>query len=255
MKGARGIKVRVFFDIDGTLLVTDGAGRAALRTALEVTFGTAGRLSDYVFHGKTDPQIVLELLSSAGVEERKIRRRMPALWPIYLEALGRELDARRATGRITLLPGVAELLAALERREEVGLGLLTGNIEEAARLKLAAAGLTSRFAVGGYGSDSELRVEVARVALERDRAASGSDNPPAAVVVGDTPEDVACAHAVEARSVAVATGRHGVAELGATGADAVFGDLSDTERVVRCLLALGGVGDDGGAAIEGRWRR
>ena len=88
--------VRVFFDIDATLLLTDGAGRAALRTALRTVYGMSGRLEGYTFHGKTDPQIVVELLAGFGLEDREIRDRMPSMWPVYLEALQRELETRRA---------------------------------------------------------------------------------------------------------------------------------------------------------------
>ncbi len=251
LKGVREIILRVFFDIDGTLLLTDGAGRAALRRALELTYGTTGPLAGYNFHGKTDPQIVVELLTGAGVEEEEIRLKLPSVWPVYLQALERELEERRARGRIVLLPGVKELLAALERRPEIKLGLLTGNIEPAARLKLAAAGVSSRFDVGGYGSDSEVRVEIARIAVARCRAASGAGEAPAVVVVGDTPEDIACARAVSATAVAVATGRHSVAELEAAGADAVFQDFSDSERVVEYVLETGGVAGAKGTPNRG----
>jgi phosphoglycolate phosphatase-like HAD superfamily hydrolase len=230
--------VRVFFDIDATLLLTDGAGRAALQTALEAVYGTSGRLEGYMFHGKTDPQIVVELLSDSGIAEPEIRGRLSSMWPAYLEALERELDVRRSERRIRLLPGVGELLAALEREEGVCLGLLTGNIEAAAGMKLAAAGVTTGFAVGGYGSDSEVRCEIARVALERSRRYAGSSaGLEAVVVVGDTPEDIACARCLEGRAVAVATGRHSVVELERAGADVVFSDFSDTEAVLNGILA------------------
>ncbi len=212
--------VRVFFDIDATLLLTDGAGRAALRTALETVYGMSGRLEGYTFHGKTDPQIVVELLAGLGLEDREIRDRMPSMWPVYLEALQRELETRRAEDRVTLLPGVSELLAALEGVEGVSLGLLTGNIEAAARMKLAAAGVTTKFEVGAYGSDSEVRSEIARIAVERSRSRGGErSGPEALVVVGDTPEDIACARSVDGLAVAVATGRHSVEELEQAGAE------------------------------------
>lgn len=253
-KGVTEIILRVFFDIDGTLLLTDGAGRAALHHALELTYGMTGPLTGYNFHGKTDPQIVVELLTGGGVEEAEIRRGLPSVWPVYLEALERELEDRRARGRIVLLPGVKELLSALERRPEVKLGLLTGNIEPAARLKLAAAGVSSRFDVGAFGSDSEVRAEIARIAVERCRAASGPGEAPAVVVVGDTPEDIACARAVSATAVAVATGRHGVAELEAAGADAVFRDFTDTRQVVEYILGSGKVGGLEADGESGRGR-
>ncbi len=236
----------MFFDIDGTLLLTDGAGRVALETALEVIYGTSGRLEGYTFHGKTDPQIILELMTSAGLEAAEVRERMPSMWPVYLEALEGELEVRRAEGRITLLPGIAELLEALEGMADISLGLLTGNIEEAAKLKLASAGVTTRFDVCAYASDAEVRSEIARIALDRSRSRAEKAEAMAVVVVGDTPADIACAHVMNARSVAVATGRHRVVELEEAGADYVFSDFSDTEAVLSSILsalAAGGAHD------------
>jgi len=238
-------RLRVYFDIDGTLLRTDGAGRSALSAALLSVFGTTGPLDGYHFHGKTDPQIVLELMLAAGLPDGTVRAKLDSVWPVYLEVLERELDTRRRGGRIGPLPGVTELLAALEARDDVVLGLLTGNIEAGARLKLAAAGVRTAFAVGGYGSDSETRDGIARIAVERGGAAGDSA---ALVVVGDTPADVACARAVGASALAVATGRHTAAELKAAGADVVFADLRPTDRVLRYLLSLPGVARD---AAEG----
>lgn len=117
------------------------------------------------------------------------------------------------------------------------MGLLTGNIEEGARLKLAAAGLRTTFDFAGYGSDSAERVEIARIAVRRSRGHGDSGN---VVVVGDTPADIACARAIGGRALAVGTGRHGVEELANAGADAVLSDLSDTSGVVSLLLSLAG---------------
>lgn len=229
--------LRVFFDIDGTLLETAGAGRTALSMALLRVFGTTGKVDGYHFHGRTDPQIVIDLMTGAGLSAEHVRARLPAVWPVYLAELERELETRRGTGRVRPLPGVVDLLAALEARGDVALGLLTGNIEEGARLKLAAAGLRMPFDLGGYGSDSAERVEIARVAVRRSRGSGGSRH---VVVVGDTPADIACARAIAASALAVATGRHGLAELAEAGADAVLPDLSDTSGVVALLLSLSG---------------
>jgi len=226
----------VLFDVDGTLLLTDGAGRVAIRQALEAVYGTSGVMEGYNFHGKTDPQIIMELMSSAGLEESEIRARLPGIWPVYLEFLEQELEVRRAEGRITVLPGVAELVSALESRAGIVLGLLTGNIEQGAKLKLAAADVPWPFETGAFGSDSETRSEIARIAVERGRLVAGA-GATSIVVLGDTPDDIACARAVEARALAVATGRHGVDELEEAGADAVFADFRDTESVLRCILS------------------
>lgn len=234
----------VLFDIDCTLLLTNGAGRAALRFALIEIFGTTGPVEGYDFHGKTDPRIVFDLLGAAGVDADEIRSGLVELWPVYLAALERELEIRRRKGAITVLPGVAELLAALEARSGVLLGLLTGNVEAGARLKLEAAGLQNHFAVGGFGSDSPIREEIAQIAVARARSTVGSRAEGAqVVVVGDTPEDVACAHALQGRAVAVATGRHPVEELADAGADVVFEDFRNTPEVISGLLGPGGPGD------------
>ena len=244
----------ILFDIDGTLLLTDGAGRVALRAALDTVYGTSGPLDGYNFHGKTDPQIVLELMAGAGLADADIRERMPAVWQHYLQRLESELEVRRREDRIRILPGVPELLARLESRSDVVLGLLTGNIEEGARLKLEAAGMASSFSFGGFGSDSENRAGVARAAVERLLVHMGDQNGGAVVVVGDTPEDIACARAVNARAVAVATGRHSVAELEEAGADAVFADFSNAESVVDRMLDLSGAPGTNGVMGNGGGR-
>ena len=250
-------KVRVFFDIDGTMLLSAGAGRVALETAMEQVFGTTGQLDSYHFHGKTDPQIVIDLLGAAGLDPTMIRSRLASMWPVYLEALKGELQIRREEGSIEMLPGVPELLAVLEGREGITLGLLTGNIEPAAWLKLQAANVTTRFEVGGFGSDAEVRIDIARIAVQRIQAVD--DAPSRVVVVGDTPDDIECARAVGGYSVAVATGRHGTQELAEAGADAVFADLSDTTVVLKTIMlaaeqpgdSAGAVGDAGDAGDSG----
>ena len=233
----------VFFDIDGTLLLSGGAGRAALKSAMAAIYSEIGPFDGYTFHGKTDPQIVVELLSPAGWEVEEIRERLPSLWPVYLEALQDELDRRVRDGLSMILPGVEPLLEVLEKEDGVLLGLVTGNIAPAAELKLAAAGLRTRFEVGGFGSDSEVRNEIARVAVDRARNSARLARSFRAVVVGDTPEDVAAARAISARAIAVATGRHSVAELETSGADAVFEDLSRLQEVLASVV-------DGRGAVE-----
>ncbi len=229
----------VLFDIDGTLLWTDGAGRRAIHGALVDEAGTAGPIEGYRFDGKTDPQIVRELLALAGHPGATDEATVAAVCRRYVTRL--EAELARPAQRTRLLAGVGPLLAALEPHEAEGtalVGLLTGNLAAGAALKLRSAGLDpARFAVGAYGSDSghrpDLPAVAARRALERTgRAFAGTD----VVIVGDTPDDVACAHAHGARAVAVATGFFGVAALRATDAAWVFPDLSDTAAVLAALL-------------------
>jgi phosphoglycolate phosphatase-like HAD superfamily hydrolase len=230
----------VLFDIDGTLLWTDGAGRRAIHHALVDVHGTAGPIDTYRFDGKTDPQIVRELLTQGGVAAGAIGAAFDAVWARYLAGLATELA--RDPDATRLLAGVRELLAALDGPEAEGrviVGLLTGNLEAGAGLKLRAAGLApERFAVGAYGSDAERRAELPALALRRaiaraDRVIAGGD----VVIVGDTPADVACGRSIGAQSVGVATGYHDVEALRAAGATHVFADLSDTAAVLAALFA------------------
>ena len=230
----------ILFDIDGTILLTDGAGRRAIQRALLEEAGAAGPVESHRFDGKTDPQIVHELLALAGHAAADDQALIAAVCDRYLDLLEDELARPAQVTR--LLAGVPELLAALagpeaERRALVG--LLTGNLERGAVLKLRSAGVApARFAVGAYGSDAGRRPELPGIARRRaeavsGRAISGHD----VVIVGDTPDDVACARAIGARTVAVATGGYDVAALAAVGATHVFADLADTLAVLDALLA------------------
>ena len=138
---------------------------------------------------------------------------------------------------MTLLPGVAGLIEALDAEPGVALGLVTGNIIRGARVKLGSVGLAGCFTVGGYGSDHEIRERLPAIALERAFEAWGVRFPPeSAVIVGDTPRDVECGKHQGTRTVAVATGRIPRERLETTGADAVFDDFSDVASVMEALL-------------------
>ena len=230
----------ILFDIDGTLLWTDGAGRRAIHRALLEEMGTAGPIDTYRFDGKTDPQIVRELLKMAGHPECESEDRITAVCDRYVGLLTAELA--KPTQATRLYPGIKELLVALEPHEAAGralVGLLTGNVQHGAALKLRSAGLDpARFAVGAFGSDSHRRADLPAVAARRasertGRRFAGDD----IVVVGDTPDDVACAGPVGARTVAVATGFFKVDALRACGATHVFENLSDTPAVLQALFA------------------
>ena len=225
----------VLFDIDGTLLWTDGAGRRAVFGALEEHFGAIDP-RDHLFDGKTDPQIVRELLRRAGVSDADIDARLTQVLDRYYSLLNAELDG--AYHREHVFPGVRALLDELEQRGDIILGLLTGNIERGARAKLAAVGIDpDRFVVGAYGSDHHHRPELPEIARRRAEDALGHRIAGREVVViGDTPADVACGRGIGARAIGVATGRYSVEELRACDAAAVFADLSDTGAVVRAIL-------------------
>jgi len=229
------VKHLVLFDIDGTLLLSDGAGRRAITRALAEVFGAAGP-RDYHFDGKTDPQIVREMMRLCDVSDEKIDAGMQRLFLRYVECLHEEL---RAPGhRPYTLPGVPALLDALEEQGDVVLGLLTGNLLDGASAKLRAVGIdVARFRVGAYGSDHEHRTELPAVAVARARAATGvSFGAGSVVVIGDTPADLTCGRGVGARAIGVATGRFPVDELSRHGPYAVFEDLTRTDAVVRAIV-------------------
>jgi phosphoglycolate phosphatase len=234
MNGRRRAKL-VLFDIDGTILWTDGAGRRAIHAALTEVFGSIGP-PDYRFDGKTDRQIVRDLMRHDGHADAGIDDRMDILLKRYVECLDVELAHPEVSAR--LLDGVAELLDALEARNDVVLGLLTGNVEPGARAKLRAVGIDpDRFRIGAFGSDHEHRPELPAIAQLRVRERLGVDIPGEdVVVIGDTPADIECARSVQARAIGVATGRYPVEELAGHGAVAVFEDLTDTDAVVRAIL-------------------
>lgn len=227
----------VLFDIDGTLLLSDGAGRRAIMRALDEVYGATGP-RDYHFDGKTDPQIVRELMRLAGLDDKRIDAGMKALFARYVECLHQEL--RSPNHRPCALPGVPALLDALEDEIDVTIGLLTGNLRQGAEAKLEAVGLdTDRFRVGAYGSDHEKRPELPAVALARAKAELGLEFAGAhVVVIGDTPADMTCGKGVGARAIGVATGRFSVADLTDHGPMAVFEDLTDTQSVVRAIVGV-----------------
>ncbi|MCI0434898.1 MAG: HAD hydrolase-like protein [Gemmatimonadetes bacterium] len=230
------MKRLILFDIDGTMLSTGGAAMRAFERAMVEVYGTAGPIATHSFGGKTDPQIARELLQRAGFTDAEIDRGMAALWDQYLRGLRAELA--RNGHRTRLLPGVHSLIEALRARTtDVVIGLLTGNIEGGATLKLASAGMDGHFRIGAYGSDHERRDQLPDIAVRRAHRLTGvSFHGKSIVVVGDTPNDVTCGRALGVHAVAVATGSFTEAQLYEAGADRVFRDLSDTDAALDALL-------------------
>jgi phosphoglycolate phosphatase-like HAD superfamily hydrolase len=226
----------VLFDIDGTILLTAGAGRRAILAALSDEVPDIRALERIRFDGKTDPQIVAELLEMAGKPEARGSDRVRFLCSRYVDHLARELE--RPTSRTTLMPGIPELLDRLEEEDGAVLGLLTGNVAEGAALKLRSGGIDpSRFRVGAYGSDAAHRLELPPIAARRatqffGREPSGAE----VVIIGDTPADISCGSCISARAVAVATGSYSLSDLAACAPHAVFENFRDTERVLEAIL-------------------
>jgi phosphoglycolate phosphatase len=226
----------VLFDIDGTLLLTAGAGRRAIVAALGEEVGDVRAFQDIRFDGKTDPQIVAEMLEAVGQPVSRDSERVRRLCARYVELLAVEL--KRPTAHTTLMPGIGPLLDRLEARPDVVLGLLTGNLAEGAALKLRSGGLDpARFRIGAFGSDAAHRPALPEIAARRaeplfGRTPSGAE----VVIIGDTPADIHCGQGIAARAVGVATGSYSVSDLAACGPHAVFEDLSDTELVMETIL-------------------
>lgn len=225
----------VLFDIDGTILHSGGAGRDAMEHALATVFGTAGD-SSMRYDGKTDKQIVRESLLHAGISHAEIDAGMDRVISLYVATLPSRL--RDPERRVGLYPGVAELIRAVHARDDSVLGLLTGNVEPGARLKLGAVGLDfEQFRINAFGSDHEIRGELPAIAHRRMQDAfgvtlGGRD----VIVIGDTPADISCGRTLGARAIAVATGAYSVDELGAHEPYAVFSDLSDTDAVMTAII-------------------
>jgi len=208
----------VLFDIDGTLLVTGGAGAVAWQRAFEELHGVEADIAEHTDAGMTDPEIALivfrEVIGREGSQEE--RARAIGCYLKHLPAAVEESEGYR------VMPGIEALLPRLVE-EGLLLGLVTGNIEAAAHIKLARGRLNHFFGFGGYGSDSANRTEVTKAALARAALVSGgalADG--ACIAVGDTPRDVEAGHGAGIRVVGVATGSYGAATLQEDGADWVL---------------------------------
>ena len=225
----------VLFDIDGTLLLSDGAGRRALERVLIETFGEAGP-SSYRYGGKTDKLIVRETMRLVGIPDATIEGAMEHVIAAYLRNLREELTSNANAARA--LPGVYELLDAVERHNDLVLGLLTGNVMEGAGVKLRAVQLDpDRFKVGAFGSDHEDRPMLPPIAQRRASVLLGHEVPgDRLIIIGDTEHDMTCGIGVGARAIGVATGGVARRELETHAPAAVFDDFTDTDRVLEAIL-------------------
>jgi phosphoglycolate phosphatase len=238
----------ILWDVDGTLVRCGPIGRQAIERAARRALDhrvdwTDDDVPQVRMSGGTDPGILLELLAHGGVDEDEIDG-------VLAEALV-HLENELAAGahHITLegevLPGVTQAVTRLYQAPGVIQSVLTGNIASNAAVKVGAFGLDTwlDLEIGAYGSDHVDRNRLVPLAVERATAKHGRAFRPTDVwVVGDTPRDLACAAAAEARCLLVATGGHPIDELEGLGADAVLSDLSDTDRVAGLLLGTGSLG-------------
>ncbi len=225
----------LLFDIDGTLLRTNGAGRESTRRALLEVYGTDGNMVDFHFGGRTDWQIVLDILAGSGLDEAEI----VALLPNYQTAITGHLQDVIAGFPVEACPSAVDVVQALRVRPDVGLGLVTGNVGAAAPVKLQAAGFDPAwFPVGAFGHEAQMRAALPPLAMQRAAAHYGAPFvPERVIVIGDTPADVECARASGALAVAVDTGFEDRADLEAALPDILLDDLSGFLDAFDALIA------------------
>ena len=222
----------VLFDIDGTLVNCGPRVRGLFAQALTDVFGTCGDVDRYDFTGRTDPGIVIDLVTGAGLSREEVLEKLPRMRELYTGRLDAALDRRE----MQLLPGVVEILERLAAREDVELALLTGNWRPGARAKLSRFDLNRFFPFGAFGCDGIDRSDLPPVALERAERKLGRRFQPAeTLIVGDSIHDVSCAHAHGIPCLAVVTGRTGAEALQEAGADWVIDDLTQAGRAVPWL--------------------
>ena len=218
------------FDIDGTLLTSGGAGERALRLGFRDRFGIDDDLSSIEIAGRTDSGIVREMLAAHRLPATP--ENIAAFLDGYLHHLAQEIP--RTPGR--LLPGILPLLDALQPRADIVLALLTGNLARGAEIKLRHYGVWHYFEFGAFADDHHDRNQLGPFAQARARAQRGIEFPPERIfVLGDTPHDIACARAIGAKAIAIATGKFSQADLAAHTPDFLFEDLGDLDTVLAAI--------------------
>lgn len=221
----------VLFDIDGTLLTTHGLAVQAMLAAVQGTYGVRAAWDGEAMNGRTELWIVHKLLMDAGVSRERIQPRLPRFWAAYVG----ELRQRLTPENVTVFAGVRELLGLLAGREHILLGLLTGNIESSAMVKLGTAGLDG-FALGAFGEHHQDRAALPALAVEAAHPISGRRFVGRQItIIGDTPNDIACGRELGVNAIGVATGRYSAEALRGHNPARVFNDLSDGSAVLEAI--------------------
>jgi phosphoglycolate phosphatase-like HAD superfamily hydrolase len=219
------------FDIDGTLITSGGAGEGALIDAMKERFKVNEDFSGIVLAGGTDRAIARDLLRKNGLSDSP--ENIASLLESYLQSLSERIS--KHDGRV--LPGIVPLLNLMHQREDAVLGLLTGNVQRGAEIKLRHFEVWDFFEFGAFADDHLDRNELGNFARVRAAERHGEEFPPDRIfVIGDTPRDIECGRAIGARTVAIATGQYSCADLESHGPDFLFDDLSDTDGVVEKLF-------------------
>jgi len=226
----------VLFDLDGTLMLSGGAGMRGMSRAFRDLYGVENSFEGISPDGKVDPGLFREMAANHDVDLGPDEQtNLDRLRESYTEHLAEEMPKSEAA---VLMPGFPELLNRLSGMSGVELGLLTGNYEQTARIKLDRFGLNVYFPFGAFGSDDDIRENLVPLAVARAEEHTGRQigMGPHVIIVGDTPRDVACGKAHGARTVAVATGSYDVESLLETGADIALQDFSEIEGSIKAIL-------------------
>jgi phosphoglycolate phosphatase len=226
----------LLFDIDGTMLFTRGVGRRAMERSIQQLIGRPVTTQGVDFSGRTDPQIMRDILLLNGVPEAKIEGLLTETLTLFVEHFSDLI----APGDTTMLPGVDTLVKRLAERDDVQLALLTGNLHPTAYLKVGAIGLAEYFPFGAFGSDHHDRYQLPPFALDRAKAHTarrfeGKD----IVIIGDTKHDILCGRSLNVFSVAVCTGHHTRDFLVSHGPDLLLEDLSDADAFIEQVVLAG----------------
>jgi phosphoglycolate phosphatase-like HAD superfamily hydrolase len=223
----------LLFDIDGTLIASNLAGRQVMSLALEETYGTAGAIDGYSFAGKTDLGIITDLLTGAGLAADDVKAKLLRLYG----SMAKRGSLLFSQDGLVPCPGVERLLTALKEDPQFVLGLQTGNAQSTALLKLSAAGIDpEQFPVAAFGSDAEEKDGLLPIAWRRARRLTGhAFEGHNTFVIGDTLADVRSAQVHGAWAIAVASGSHSYEALAELQPDYLVKDLSDTEQMMKTL--------------------
>ncbi|MBE0643121.1 MAG: HAD hydrolase-like protein [Bacteroidetes bacterium] len=223
----------ILFDIDGTLITTDGIAKTAFAEAIEETFGTPTIAHAHDFAGKTDQQIYSEIVRGSNLPEELLSTHHDAVFSLFF----RKLEERLGEENVTVLPGVRALLEALRDEEAATVALLTGNMLQGARIKLTPPGLLEFFSFGAFGNDAYYRHDLPEIAIARAYERTGATfKAKDIVIIGDTPHDIDCGRHLNVRSIGVATGGYSHESLAEARPDHLFEDLTETDRLLDAIF-------------------